>query len=88
MSNLKPAPAPAPVSSTSLATVQGIIDVVFASFGALQGQGDGRVWRPHGAPHAVAGSEEELAWSQACAWTCERMMAGAMMREALRGGSN
>lgn len=70
-------------TETALAWTQGVIDTVYASFGALRGQGDGRVY--HNYP---LGSDAELAWQSACQHTAQRLMAGAMLHNELRSNES
>lgn len=71
--------APPPPSPLILAWVQGVVSTVYATFDALQGRTDGKVFHRY-----QVGSDEELAWSTACQWTSQRLMEGAMRREELR----
>lgn len=71
--------APPAIPPAALAWTQGVIDTVYATFNAMQGQGDGKVYHRY-----ELGGNEEFAWQSACQWTAQRLMNGAMMHNELR----
>lgn len=70
-------------TEAAAAWTQGVIDTVYASFGALKGLSDGRVYHNY-----ELGSRAELAWQSACQDTAQRLMAGAMLHHELRGNDS
>lgn len=66
-------------TDTASAWTQGVIDTIYATFGALRGQGDGKVY--HNYP---LGSPMEFFWQSACQDTAQRLMNGAMLHNELR----
>lgn len=66
-------------TETTLAWTQGVIDTVYATFGALRGTCDGKVYHRY-----ELGGNEEFAWQSACQDTAQRLMSGAMLHNELR----